>query len=59
MVNMCLLSTVNRIREKMYREYNVIISIFLKASLQDSFGDHKGMFPHLKEKVNLTDKVKR
>jgi hypothetical protein len=35
-VNKCLLSTVNIISEKMYWECNVIISKFLKASVQDS-----------------------
>ena len=35
-VNKCLLLTVNKISEKMYWEYNVIICIFFKASLQDS-----------------------
>jgi len=31
---LCL--TVNKISEKMYWEYNIVICIFLKASLQDS-----------------------
>ena len=35
-VNKGLFLTVNKISEKMYWEYNVIILIFLKASLQDS-----------------------
>jgi len=35
-VNKCLLLTVNKISEKMYWEYKVIISMSLKASLQDS-----------------------
>jgi len=35
-VNKCLLPTVNIISEKMYWECSVIISKFLKASLQDS-----------------------
>ena len=35
-VNKGLFLTVNKISEKMYWEYNVIICIFLKASLQDS-----------------------
>ena len=35
-VNKCLFLTVNNISEKMYWECNVIICIFLKASLQDS-----------------------
>ena len=35
-VNKCLFLTVNKIIEKMYWEYNVIISMFLKASLQES-----------------------
>jgi len=35
-VNKCLFLTVNKISEKMYCEYNVIISMFLKVSLQDS-----------------------
>jgi hypothetical protein len=35
-VNNCLLSTVNIISEKTYRECSVIISKFFKASLQDS-----------------------
>ena len=35
-VNTGLFLTVNKISEKMYWEYNVIICIFLKASLQDS-----------------------
>ena len=35
-VNRCLFLTVNKISEKMYYEYNVIISMFFKASLQDS-----------------------
>jgi len=34
-VNKCLFLTVNKISDKMYWEYNVIISMFLKASLQD------------------------
>ena len=34
-VNRCLFLTVNKISEKMYYEY-VIISMFFKASLQDS-----------------------
>jgi len=35
-VNTGLFLTVNKISEKMYWEYNFIICIFLKASLQDS-----------------------
>jgi len=35
-VNKCIFLTANRINEKMYWEYNIKISIFLKASLQDS-----------------------
>ena len=35
-MNTCFFLTVNKISEKMYYEYNVIISMFLKASLQDS-----------------------
>jgi len=35
-VSKCLFLTVNKISKKMYWEYNVIISMFLKASLQDS-----------------------
>jgi hypothetical protein len=35
-VNKGLFLTVNEISKKMYWEYNVIICIFLKASLQDS-----------------------
>ena len=35
-VNKCSFLTVNKISKKMYCEYYVIISMFLKASLQDS-----------------------
>jgi hypothetical protein len=35
-VNKCLLSTVNKISDKMYWEYSVIISIFVEAFLQDT-----------------------
>ena len=35
-VNKGLFLTVNKISEKIYWEYNVIIRIFLKSSLQDS-----------------------
>ena len=34
--NKGLFSTENKVSEKMYCEYNVIICIFLKASLQNS-----------------------
>ena len=34
-VNKCLFLTLNKISEKMYFEY-IIISMFLKASLEDS-----------------------
>jgi len=37
-VNKCLLLTVNNGNEYMYREYNVLIYMFLKISLQESFG---------------------
>jgi hypothetical protein len=37
-VNKCLLSMVNKINEKMYCEYSIIISNFLKTSLQESLG---------------------
>jgi hypothetical protein len=36
--NRCLLLTVYKINEYMYWEYNVIISTFLKTSLQESLG---------------------
>ena len=34
----CLLSTVNNSNEYIYWEYNVIICMFLKISLQESLG---------------------